>query len=380
MFVCCSSGAFARYRRDILRAIALPTGARLQFRYDFKYVDPGVKAKVEAEKWKLLKAEELTCILCYCDQSDPDRLIELVPCRYATIVDVEEMGTSFVITFELTEFAFADDSRTFQTQVTSASSRKLPHWRGADEPQTSTQGDKLPSGFHWFEINQPLDVARKTIDLVDWQGIVLQLYSHDDYKHEAAFYTVLGVRATGANSWAKAKNGIFQLEPGREHELMIYQYHPSPPAVRPTLQVTTSSSLFLSFITGQRLILDSPHDSYRVRFQVHGSVHDEVAVLSLLRRESGPRPAEAASITEPVWDFDLSLRIKHVFWPSVAKGCIAGVLLWAAFMLEVLHESGRAAEQSKGQIPLWCVILGSLLFYIVAGLAAAFHFEKPFGD
>jgi len=38
MFVCLSSGSSARYREDILRALAMPVGSRLQFRYDQKWV------------------------------------------------------------------------------------------------------------------------------------------------------------------------------------------------------------------------------------------------------------------------------------------------------------------------------------------------------
>jgi hypothetical protein len=40
MFLCLSSGTRARYRQDVLRALAMPLGTELQFRYDLKWIAP----------------------------------------------------------------------------------------------------------------------------------------------------------------------------------------------------------------------------------------------------------------------------------------------------------------------------------------------------
>ena len=42
MHICLSSGARPRYREDIVRALAMPEGTHLAFRYDQKWVDPNV--------------------------------------------------------------------------------------------------------------------------------------------------------------------------------------------------------------------------------------------------------------------------------------------------------------------------------------------------
>ena len=38
MLLCLSSAAMPRYKQDILRALAMPAGARLQFRYNLRWV------------------------------------------------------------------------------------------------------------------------------------------------------------------------------------------------------------------------------------------------------------------------------------------------------------------------------------------------------
>ena len=40
MLTLLSSGATRRYRDDIIRALALPVGAELQFRYDRRFIEP----------------------------------------------------------------------------------------------------------------------------------------------------------------------------------------------------------------------------------------------------------------------------------------------------------------------------------------------------
>jgi hypothetical protein len=55
MLVLLSSGATRRYRDDIIRVLALPKGAELQFRYDRRYIDDALLTGIDTNKVKTLK-------------------------------------------------------------------------------------------------------------------------------------------------------------------------------------------------------------------------------------------------------------------------------------------------------------------------------------
>ena len=75
MLVLVSSGARPRYRDDIVRALALPSGADLQFRYDRTYVDDLVARRIDGGG---LRNEPGIILYLW---SDRDKLeTEFVPC------------------------------------------------------------------------------------------------------------------------------------------------------------------------------------------------------------------------------------------------------------------------------------------------------------
>jgi hypothetical protein len=79
-FICLSSGASPRYREDITRALALPVGTVLQFRYDKAYLTQAVRIAVEQGT-----AAGQPAIIVYIDQSVQGQAPSYVPCRYARI-------------------------------------------------------------------------------------------------------------------------------------------------------------------------------------------------------------------------------------------------------------------------------------------------------
>lgn len=87
MYVCLSSGARPRYRRDIIRALAMPAGTWIQFRYAREWVSPAILADLaDSKKRKALPGKGV--LISYVDQTDPQRDPELLPCRMASLVDV----------------------------------------------------------------------------------------------------------------------------------------------------------------------------------------------------------------------------------------------------------------------------------------------------
>ena len=68
MLLCLSSGATQRYRQDILRAIAQPAGAVMQFRYSLDLIAESLKQLIAENKL----TNERLCI-AYLDRGGQDR-------------------------------------------------------------------------------------------------------------------------------------------------------------------------------------------------------------------------------------------------------------------------------------------------------------------
>src|SRR6266540_2461948 len=134
MHVCLSSGGSPRYRQDILRALAMPFGTDLQFRYRKKWLSPDTAADVPKMKDKRPRA-----LIAYIDQTDPVRLPSLVPCRFARIVEAISLGSTVTLTLRLEGFAYASD-----LDAANADLRKL----ATNVPEMK---DGKPAGFWWTD-------------------------------------------------------------------------------------------------------------------------------------------------------------------------------------------------------------------------------------
>lgn len=130
MLLLLSSAAAPRYKQDIIRALAMPVGAPLQFRYKFKWIDQGLHDLVKANRLRGRQA----CI-AYIDQSQPGTVPEIAPVRAATFRGSEVQGDFCVVELELAGFAFVQDVKAFNKQLRTQCTN-LPDWaRGSSHPK-----------------------------------------------------------------------------------------------------------------------------------------------------------------------------------------------------------------------------------------------------
>src|SRR5712691_8683825 len=116
MHVCLSSGTRPRYRRDIIRVLAMAAGTWVQFRYDNDWVAPSLLKSLRDPK--ALKAiRGMRTLIAYVDQTDAQRDPEPLPCRMATLVDAVALGRTVSLQLELEEFAFASNVGRFGNEV-----------------------------------------------------------------------------------------------------------------------------------------------------------------------------------------------------------------------------------------------------------------------
>ena len=171
MFVCLSSGSSARYREDILRALAMPVGSRLEFRYDQKWVAPIIRGRLSDVP------EGQKVLIAYIDQEDKSKTPEIVPCRLATLGEVVPHGSTVSLELILGEYAYADDLGTFDRELSSESANTLPRW----------QPDGSIKGAYWLELGKDLTTVSSTSSLTDWERIVAQLVGHHEFATRSAF-------------------------------------------------------------------------------------------------------------------------------------------------------------------------------------------------
>jgi hypothetical protein len=347
MFIFLSSGASPRYRQDVLRAIAMPKGARLQFRYDFKWIPAKVRDLLFKEGVK-----NTPSLIAYIDQHDKTRTPELVPCRFAALVDVAPIGSTVSLTLALEEFGYAENLPGFNNEMRSACPT-LPTWG----PEGSI------SGTYWIDIAQEPKTVLRSMTLATWEKIVAQIAERADFAGESCFYVVENIYPTGQDSPLPHESGFYELDAGREYEVRIYHFHPRKAPEQTRLRLATASDS-LRFTTNNLLNIDSRYDMKRARLKAGRPAQHEDTFLSVYRVTSDHQDVL------DTWEFDLSLRIKGSFWPTLAYGILLGILLAGPQVVAALSNPTLPASD-VAVISIVSAIMG-----LGAGVLAAFGLRR----
>lgn len=146
-------------------------------------------------------------LIAYVDQADPDVDPEVVPCRYAELVDPARLGRTTSLELELGDFAYSADLAQFNEDLWSQSKETLPrHVNGELE------------GCYWLELDsQPEGVAGST-DLHDWEMMVGQLAPRTDFRENRFFYTVAGLKDLAKDKLVSADRNLCKLRPSRQYD------------------------------------------------------------------------------------------------------------------------------------------------------------------
>jgi hypothetical protein len=363
-----SSGARQRYRQDILRAISMPPGAILQFRYFSRWVAPSVRAKPSGVRAQPFE----TCLIAYLDQSDPTRTPEIVPCRFAKVKEIEVSGTTFTVRMALGDYGLAKNLPEVNRELRAAYAG-VPHWKGpaTKGPDGKPVGDL--EGHFWFEASTLASVANTTQE-ADWEKIVSQLAQHNDYRDERYFFAFRGLHVAVANSTlastsslptiAPSVEGDYVLVPGKEYELRLYHYLPRDSQVDPDRLLTiTSSTPMVEFTSNTSLQMDSGYDVKTVRFRLNPSATAASAFLTLA---GGDRHNK-----QTIWWFDLPIRIETSWWGELGIALLVGVVLAGPQITSAISD-----RRLKGK-KMWMAIGWAVLCCCVACVIAALMFRKP---
>ena len=248
MIFACSSGAAKRYIEDVARAIAMPPGMHLQFRYAAKYISPELRNTLERDPYALNGRE---VVLAYLDQSEARRkqhaAPKVVPCRAATIVSAEFIGTSYIFVYRLAGFAFPvtlkeAGSRDAAETVYQDYQESL-HQLDCDLPLSwRRHGDRYRADGHWvcdvadaqLEVRSaPEDAGTWTM----WESLVIELLTKStdfaDHGIGALFHIFYigpesrhspNAQMASPSQVCQFKHGQCELAVRGEHRIKLYVY------------------------------------------------------------------------------------------------------------------------------------------------------------
>ena len=164
MLLCLSSGITPRYREDVLRAVFMPCGSHLRFRYECELIPNDLLELIKSSELK----EKEVCI-SYLDRSNKNILPEIVPCRKAELLASNILGDFCVLDFKLGNFFFAEDIVKFNSDIRS-SIKNLPSW----------EGESLQGSF-CFKVDAFNSTLMNSRNIEYWQKIIRRLKSHSDF-------------------------------------------------------------------------------------------------------------------------------------------------------------------------------------------------------
>ncbi len=359
MLVLLSSGASRRYRDDIIRVLALPADAELQFRYDRKYIHESLAQRIDTGQ---LKREN--GIVLYLSSDKENLSAETVPCRFVTVVDAEFAGSSCIIRLRVGGFVADLDDAKLRSALSPEEVPLLPHWEIA-----SGTAPKLAGKF-FFAIGCALGQHAKD-DLSCFEIIAAALGQYKDFSAapSTAFYTVrrlvrindTSTRTSAPHDIFQPTEGMYKLSSGDRYELAVYCFFPPSAEDRTATLHIGSDVKAVKFPLGKDRDIDSRYDLKRFLFSVEKQTMSLPAGLRLFL--TGPETDDRARA-------DIVIPVVFAGSLPFALGRI-GLIGFGASVPAMI------AASSAGKLSL-NVALVMFLAGIVAGVGTVFtSLKKP---
>jgi hypothetical protein len=263
-----------RYADDIVRVLALPPGAQMQFRYDRRWVAPSVIAQIPREQ---LADEPI--LICFLAADSGPHGFEILPIRFARLIRAELVGTSCLLIFEARDFVDEIDDSAVRAAVSTSIRAKLPG--------PSPASDALFA----FECTLPTPPPPGGMNLGAFENSVTRLSKFQPFSTaETMFFTVIRLHRLGKFSWfgswprTKSPNGAdmgtYVVAGGKRYEFEIYCLRPNeppaggqPPKLRLTIDSEDDQLTFVSATHGE---VDSKYDVKRFVFRSDPGVFDRL--------------------------------------------------------------------------------------------------------
>lgn len=319
-----SSGQRPRYRDDIIRAMALPHGGRLQFRYREKYVPDDTLRELCHNSLRGCQA-----VVAYLDASDQAADPKVVPCRFARVLDTEVEGDFAVIRFEVGDFVRIAEGVDAGSEAKKLLPQhaSLPAWKNGQ-----LTGHFLIALTGRF----PGCVGQQSGKA--WQAVVNSIGVCPDFADCPFFYQLRSVVEEGTNTKeVKLSEGKYSLKPHKTYRADVVHYTPPRTAGEQgrlwgRIEVNVRGN-GVQPLTSQHLSVDSPYDVKRVYFRTTGEATKQYALLSFDRRLIGSNAEQETQHH----DFELVLEVAGDWKRQLVVFVLIAVFLAAPRWFDMLQ-------------------------------------------
>lgn len=349
--VCLSSGLTPQYRLDILRALALPSGMSIQFRYSKSLIAENLRDDLSSNRLAgaVVLLAHVDCTETYKKEG---AACPVTPCRYAILTTSSRIGSKFFLTFQLGGFAPAAQATDPGQVVEDAS----PRWVAAEA------GLEV-RGLYCFSSRMQSSPAEGSSRAEAWETLIRQLAAHADFAEEPLFFVVEGVyeRSRDGHTRQETVKGEYRFKSDKDYSLCVFHLHPRRDNVAMPKSVGLMRVKFgdppLTGITASALPVNSPYDLKYFRFRT-GPVnreHFSSIVIGVEGRETGKQLESQPEIYLPV-------RCVPRVWKSVTIMVVLAVLLWAQQFVPLASKGGVTLPTSAAMLVLAILISGFLVF------------------
>jgi len=352
--LCLSSGLQPQYKLDILRLLALPKGASIQFRYGEDLIDDAVQESLSLNRGIGTKVL-LAYVNCSATARRTDNTCPIVPCRFGILRNSRVAGSRFILELQLDDFAFCTDLEAFHKKLPSRS----PSW---------VEGEDLPQGLWCLEtVVSEMDAGVPSPQTTAWERIVTSLHAADDFSQETLFFRFESLSELKATKSLDPAQAEYRLKSGKNYEINIYHFHPkgdeSVMSRGDALISVQVSSPLIESVSNPAMPIDSPYDvkTFRLRTALTTTSQYGFIVVRIEDRATGK-----AIESQP------ELYVSAEVRPAIFKPLLFTVLL-GGFLAgqQLLTISATKPPVSSA------TIIGTILIGVVTAGIAVFGLKKP---
>jgi hypothetical protein len=350
--LCLSSGLTVRYRQDILRALALPFQAHVQFRYSRDIVDASLTDGLQRDAMAGSVAL-LAHVDCVESSKRDDGSCFITPCRRAVLTSSRRIGDYYVLVFRLWGYATSSDLEGFQRTIPN----ERPRWNGGSLSGLWC----LPTihGQGW----------QQTFGLEGFQHVARDMHRRRDFADQQFFFAVEGISQRGDPHVVSPKSqGETMLPAGKHFDLRVFHFAPTAEHTKSSdatgaIRVDLTSPL--EAVTSATLMIDSPYDLKSFAFRTSDKVAATQSAAIVLRATKG---SDGKEVDPSQPEVHLPVRVEM----SIAKSMVQiGVLTVLLFLQQYVTAS------SRGLVSVSVTVMLFLLALLTAGFAVL-ALKRPF--
>lgn len=371
-WIFCSSGARPLYLENVVRALALPTGETMKYRYEAVLVSETFRKLADTSiPFRSSPVAGDIAYLSYLDNRKKGSPPKVYPIRDATIESVTVLGSTYVIQMALECFIDWPEGEKLDELVADLAIDPLPHWvPGAPTDMATGQADpeKSKATGCWLAETNPLPdrLFRRYKEhgrphLEAFEAATKAITAGTDFADgKRMFATITGFY----ESKRKLPVGNDALKAGRSYDLYVYHFQPGDGTHAPLenfrLLVNSDNPDVVVVGTAERHV-EARYDEVIFTFRVAEEAKDGAVNLglSVTRTETGA--------TEPVYILRSLLRrqVKSSRLRKLAFGAIIGIGLFGTQAVTLFASGGATATTT----------LAALAFSMIAGMGAAFQLK-----